>query len=469
MPGRPAMRTSAEPVATSRGALRLGPRVPVVLAAFLGGLVVTVVVVSLLVWIARGMVNMPVSFGSTPIGVLGLVLSPICYASVGGILAARLPANPIGWLLLAVGVALGSMLPVNLLVTAAHDSLQPASTVVVWAAWARTTFGTPVVLALAVLMVHIFPDGHALPGWWRLGAWTAVAAGIVLMVTTAVDPVGLVTYPSIPNPVALPYSLHDVVGALRSGGVLMVIGSAIVAVAALWRRHRIGDAICRAQLRWIVLAAAFTVAGAIPFVVARYMLRVTDSTGEVLSAIAQIGSCAFPLAAAFAISRYRLFDVDVVIGRTLVYLPLMAVLGGMYTSGIALFQRIFVAVTGSESEIAIVLTILVVASVFTPLRHSLEMLVDRRFSGTLSIRHEGAARDGAPDMVETRGPALPQGGARSGRPVTRVHVGAITADGAAQCPLRDGVMIQDCLRCPYLEAFGDGTDLTVVCRPPARA
>lgn len=461
------MRTSAEPVAAPRGALHLSPRVPVVVAAIVGGLVVTVVVMSLLVWIARGMGNMPVSFGSTPIGVLGLVLSPICYASVGGILAARLPANPIGWLLLAVGVALGSMLPVNLLVTAAHDSLQPASSAVVWAAWARTTFGTPVVLAVAVLMVHIFPNGYALAGWWRLGAWSAVAAGVVLMVTTAVDPVGLITYPSISNPLALPYALHDVVGGVRSFGVLLVIGSAVVAVAALWRRYRLGDAICQAQLRWIVLAAAVTVTGAIPFVVARYMLRVTDSTGELLSAIAQIGSCAFPLAAAFAISRYRLFDVDVVIGRTLVYLPLMAVLGGMYTAGVALFQRVFVAVTGSESEVAIVLTILVVASVFTPLRNSLENLVNRRFSPKLHHPLDAATLHDPP-KVHPSADTTPATPTTPLRHISRVHVGTIDGDGGVACPLRAGASIQQCLRCPYLEAFGDGADLTVVCRPPAQ-
>jgi hypothetical protein len=282
--------------------------------------------------------------------------------------------------------------------------------------------------------------------------------------------VGLITYPSIPNPLALPYGLHDVVGALRSVGVLLVIGSAVVAVAALWRRHRIGDAICRAQLRWIVLAAAFTVTGAIPFVIARYMLRVTDSTGELLSAIAQIGSCAFPLAAAFAISRYRLFDVDVVIGRTLVYLPLMAVLGGMYTAGIALFQRIFVAVTGSESEVAIVLTILAVASVFTPLRKSLEMLVDRRFAERLLTDREDAAALPQPPASHPSVEPLP-GAARAGiaRPISRVHVGAISPDGSVQCRLRDGVAIQDCLHCPYLQAFGDGPDLVVVCRPPSTA
>ena len=94
---------------------------------------------------------MPVSFGRTPLGVLGLVLSPIFYAAIGGILASRQPNNIIGWLLLAIGVALGTMLPVNLLVTAAHESLQPAGDAVVWAAWVRTVFGTPVVLTAAAL------------------------------------------------------------------------------------------------------------------------------------------------------------------------------------------------------------------------------------------------------------------------------------------------------------------------------
>ena len=438
---------------------------PTVAAALIGGLVVATVTLSLLVWIGRGMASMPVSFGSTPVGVLGLVLSPICYAAVGGTLAARLPANPIGWLLLLIGVALGGMLPVNLLVAVAHESLRPASSFVVWIAWARTTFGTPVVLATVVVVLQIFPDGRPLVGRWRLGFWAAIAAGVLMMGTTAVDPIGLITYPSIANPLALPYALHDVVGGLRTVGVLAVIATAGVALAALWHRYRRGDAICRAQLRWIILAAAIGVAGATPFVFARYVLRVTDTTGELLSAIAQIGSCAFPLAAAFAISRYRLFDVDVVIGRTLVYLPLMAILGGMYTSAIALFQRIFVAVTGSESDAAIVLTILVVGSVFTPLRGSLERAVDRRFSG-VKLDAESSEPHSSLQHGSTGGGALPLDQVALNRRVDRVHVGAISSDGNVECPLRSNVRVQDCLRCPYLQAFGDGPYRTVVCHPP---
>ena len=449
---------------------------PGLIAAGTAAAVVATVILSLLIWIARGMADMPVSYGRTPIGVLGLVLSPICYAAVGGILGARLPRNPIGWLFLLMSVSLGIMLPVNLLVTSAHDSLHPAAATVVWLAWLRTTFGTPVVLSVAVVAVQLFPNGRTLPGRWAAGVWLGLVGGLILQVATAIDPVGLITYPTLPNPMALPYVLKDAVNVVRSLGVGLVIAAAGVAVASIWLRYRHGDAVCRAQLRWIVLAVAVTVAAGVPFVIARYVLRATDDTGELLSAIAQVGSCAFPLAAAFAISRYRLFEVDVVIERTLVYLPMMAILGGMYTGGIALLQRIFVAVTGSESEAAIVMTILVVASVFTPLRRSLESMVDRRFAGHGHANGAGPATpwEGQPLVAPGRstlevakaGAVVRAQAEGRGRSLSRAHLATVAADGGVNCPLGSGRTIRDCLSCPYLEAVGDAADLTIVCRPP---
>ena len=244
-----------------------------------------------------------------------------------------------------------------------------------------------------------------------------------------------------------------------------ILAAAGIAIASLWLRYRRGDAILRAQLRWIVLAVSLTVAAAVPFVVARYVLRVTDSTGELLSALAQVGSCAFPLAAAFAISRYRLFDVGVVIGRTLVYLPMMAVLGGMHTSGIALFQRIFVAVTGSESDAAIVLTVLVVGSVFTPLRRSLESVVDRRFASSVMRGKRSAVRRGEA-QAEMERPALEVEGPRA---IGRVHLARVAADDSVSCPLRADRKLRDCLHCPHLRAIGDQAELTIVCSPPLAA
>lgn len=414
---------------------------------------VFVVVISLLVWLARGMVVMPVSFGGTATGILGLVISPICYAAVGGVLVARLPTNPIGWFFLAIGVAIGVMLPVNLLVAAAHEALRPAGAPVIWLAWARTVFGTPVVLTAAVVAVQLFPDGRALAGRWRFGPWLAVVAGGLLLAITALDPVGLVTYPSIPNPTGLPYATRGIVALVRLAAVLLLLSSAALAVASLWRRYRAGDPVLRAQLRWIVAAVIVTVVLAVPFVLARYVLRVTDATGEVLAATAQIGACAFPLAAALAIARYRLYSIDVMIGRTLVYLPLMAVLGGLYSAGIALFQRLFVALTGSESEIAILMTILVVASAFTPMRRALESVVDRRFAHDTKAGGEAADASSGPDDATAH--TMPVHGT----------VRPVAADGTVACPLRRRCTLRDCVRCPRLIAVVDRPDVAVVCGP----
>jgi hypothetical protein len=426
-------------------------RRPVTVAALgLAGLTVAIVVVSLLVWLARGMTEMPVSFGSSPVGVLGLVVSPICYAAIGGILASRLPANPIGWLFIAMGVALGMMLPVNLAVTAAHEGLRPAGTLLTWVAWVRTTFGTPVVLTAAVLAVLVFPEGRLLTPRWRVVMWIVIGAGLVLLASSALDPVGLVTYPSLSNPLALPYDLKGVVGWSRTVAATLLMAGGVMAIGSIWQRYHDGDAVCRAQLRWIVVAVAISVVAAVPFVVARYVLQVTEPIGELLAATAQIGACAFPLAAAFAISRYRLFDIDVLIGRSLVYLPLMAVLGGMYTAGIALFQRVFVAVTGSESELAVIVTILVVASAFTPVRRALEGIVDRRFPARPADALSAAA-------AATDTPS-------AGRPPP-MHAQLIEVDAAGrlECPLRPQCTLRDCLRCEHLVAFIDDPDLRVVC------
>jgi hypothetical protein len=429
------------------------------------------VLVSFMVWMARDMAPMPVPFGRTPVGVLGLVLSPICYAAVGGVLAAKLHRNPIGWLFLAAGAALGMMLPVNIVVAAAHETFRPASDAVVAVAWMRTAFATPTVVTTLVLAALIFPEGRPLAGWWRLAAWGILGGGALLVFGVATDPHGLMTYPTLPNPFGLPADLQPVATGARLGGLVVLVAGIGIALASMWRRYRLGHALLRAQLRWIVLAAGLTAASSVPFLVASYGLRVDDATGEVLAAVSQVGLCSFPVAAAFAISRYRLFDIDAVISRTLVYVPLMALLGGMYTAGIALFQRLFVAFTGKESETAIVGAILVVASAFTPLRRSLEGVVDRRFS---QLKHRPTAHDGsdAPrDLRPVEPPALRSPVASAPAPPKampqHVSLAQVDPEGRVACPLGPGKTLRDCLRCPQLVAFVDEPDLAVVCQAHA--
>jgi hypothetical protein len=152
-----------------------------------------------------------------------------------------------------------------------------------------------------------------------------------------------------------------------------------VLVASLAGRHRRGDAIVRAQLRWFLFASAIAFLTLTPALAGIFVIDVSDRTGELLILGAAFGLATFPIAAAMAIRRYHLFGIDTVISRSLIYVPLMAVAGGLYTTSVVLFQRLFVAVTGETSDLVIVVTTLALAIGFTSARRALEGLVDRRW------------------------------------------------------------------------------------------
>jgi hypothetical protein len=128
---------------------------------------------TLLVWFGRGLDSIPVSFGRTVLGGVGLVLSSLCFSIVGSLLAIRVPRNPIGWLFIVVGLSLATMLPVNLLVASTTEALRPAAPTVVYLAWARTTFGTPTALTVSLVTCFVFPSGRPLSRGW----WPGIAAG----------------------------------------------------------------------------------------------------------------------------------------------------------------------------------------------------------------------------------------------------------------------------------------------------
>jgi hypothetical protein len=431
----------------------------------LGGTVILVICVSVLLWVAGGMRPLPVTYGRSAVGVIGVVVAPLVYAGIGGILASRLPRNPIGWLFLTAAMAIGTMLPVNLLVASALESLRPASDAVTAVSWARAVFAVPVMLAALVTAALVFPNGRPLPGWWRWVTVATLAGGALLMFVSAADPLGLPAYPSIPNPTSLPYELAPLIHAFQLLAFAIVVPCIGLAAASVWVRYRRSDAVVRAQLRWIVLGVGIAAIGVIPYLVVRFVVPASDQVGEALAALAQISSVAFPIAAAFAISRYRLFDIDVLIGRTLVYLPLTAMLGGLYTAGIALFQRLFVAVTGETSDVAIILAILMVATAFTPLRRGLEGFVERRFpaladpeavpSSVTGVAHGGSAASTATSMeaATTAGTGTPQ----------EFQFLQMDSAGAVPCPFGGSKTLYDCLSCSYFRATARRPAPGVIC------
>jgi two-component system, NarL family, sensor kinase len=447
---------------------------------------IVIVALGLVLWAGRGFGPLPVSFGRTIVGVIGLVVAGLTYSTFGALLVARIPGNPIGWLLLGAGFLVATMLPINLAVAMVHETLRQPEGAVVLLAWLRTSFATPAVTVLLVIAVYLFPDGRPLPGRWRAGIVLAVLGGLLLAVGTALNREGMVTYPTMRNPTGAPAELDALVGVMQIAAVVLLLLAIVMAVASVAARYRAADEVGRAQLRWILLATIVTAMTAIPFLLTRYLLDVGDAVGELSALSIQLGMSTFPIAAAIAISRYRLYDVDLLIGRTLVYVPLMAILGGMFPASIALFQRLFIALTGETSDLAIVLTVLLVGSAFTPLRRALEGRLERRFPSRSGGRQEPqaapsggalpAAASGAvaPAVVPLAAvaPSVVPLAAVAPSVVPLAAVLPIGEGDHVPCPrVREAVPLSRCLPCPELKAITTTSPPAVVCtgRPPAMA
>jgi hypothetical protein len=190
-------------------------------------------------------------------------------------------------------------------------------------------------------------------------------------VATAVDPATL-SDALLPNPTAVP-ALAGAVPALATiGNVLLGAGFALGA-ALLARRFRRSRGDERKQLAWFAYVAVFLAAA-----LAVATVQVSPYS-DVAWWFVFTDFGALPVAIAIAITKYRLYDIDRLINRTLVYIPLVGILGDVFAAATVLLQRVFVQLTGSQSDGAVVLSTLVVAGPFTPMRRSLERTVDRAF------------------------------------------------------------------------------------------
>jgi hypothetical protein len=209
----------------------------------------------------------------------------------------------------------------------------------------------------------LFPDGHLPSPRWRPVAWLAVADIVALLVAVAFTSPGL--FGGEPTPLAI-IPAGPISEALGDLAAALTLVTGVLCASSLLVRYRAAGADERQQLKWV--AAAMTVfAAALVFSV---LVPAIDTFALVLPLI--------PISVGFAILRYRLYDIDLLIGRAIAYVALSALLAGLYAASVALFQRLFVLVTNDRSDAAIVLTTLILASIFTPARKALEAVVDRR-------------------------------------------------------------------------------------------
>jgi MFS family permease len=309
------------------------------------------------------------SVGPAMFATIGLV--GFGYASAGLLILRHRPRHVVGWLLLAAGLTLsGEFASLAAGAQLAFDGSPLGGWLLGLSA---IGFWLPVMLAGPVIAL-VFPDGRLPSSRWRrpVIVATALLIGSLVMLAFRPGPVSVELGSYTPaNPLgveALPEELFGPVDAIGTLAIPISLLAAISAVVVRFRRSR-GDE--RQQLKWFTAAA--TLWGML--VVGGLLLPLPEE--YLLLAFACL--LLLPLSILIAISRYRLYEIDGLVSRALVYVPLVGIVAGFYAASVALFQRLFVAFTGNTSDAAAIISALLLAAVFTPVRKWLEGIVDRRF------------------------------------------------------------------------------------------
>jgi len=295
-------------------------------------------------------------------------------ATVGAIVASRRPENAVGWLLCLSGVAVSmssftSQYAIHALL--AQPGSLPAGEALAWiAAWLL-----PIMIGLQVFYLLLFPTGR-LPGRrWRWLAWMTVAFVVVGVLTSAFS-VG--AHLGSLGPIRNPLGVEGFTIVWET--VLYTVSPLLFAAAALslFMRLRRAVGVERQQLKWFVYAAAGFAIG-IVFISITIAIDTPRWFEWAAQAIFIAVSPAVAISIGIAILRYRLYDIDVIINRTLVYGTLTATLAAIYFSSVVLLQTAFRALTGEGSQLIVVASTLAIATLFNPLRHRIQDGIDRRF------------------------------------------------------------------------------------------
>jgi hypothetical protein len=306
-------------------------------------------------------------------------LNAVFFSTVGAIVASRRPENPVGWLLclFALGESIyhfSGQYAIYALLTQ-PDSL-PAGEAMAWV----SSWLVFIIIGFSVLYILLFPTGRLPSRRWRWVTWLTVAFVLVGVILGAFSSGPVEGLGPIRNPLGIE-GFSNVYDSILFTMVFTMVATVLVVAAALsvFMRLRRAKGVERQQIKWFAYAAAATVMGLV-------LAHVIPDVIDVPLWFERIGHAIFlslipaiPISIGIAILRYRLYDIDIIINRTLVYGSLTATLVALYFGGIVLLQRLFVVLTGERSTLAVVASTLVIAALFNPLRRRIQTFIDRRF------------------------------------------------------------------------------------------
>ncbi len=325
----------------------------------------------------------PLAIASRRAGVAELALLTaltLGFGAVGYLVARRQPANPIGWILCVVSVLIVLCTfeaPLYLLIAYRTDPGRvPFGMLAVFLGqlWAAP-------LLLGPVAILLFPDGRLPSDRWRWVLWAYAAASAVALVVqlgpaisvaagarVVIDSGGVLTSPG-PH---LPGVIDGLAPAIGAVLVVWILGCWIAFVVRQVMAFRSSVGVRRQQLKWVMCGGAVT-AMSIPVFITG------SSWSNVAAAVAVAGLTALPISIGVGILRYRLYDIDRIVSRTLSYAILSALLAGLYLAGVFLIGSALERLTGQSGALAVTLATLAVAAAFQPLRGRVRRAVDRRF------------------------------------------------------------------------------------------
>jgi len=330
--------------------------------------------------------QVPSSWGANlTVGGLLDIVPFLAFPIVGALIASRRPHNPIGWICLADGLLwmfLG-MSDYYSIYGVARPSSVPFP---VGLAGLNHWLWVPTVGLVGTYLLMLFPDGRLPSRRWRPLAWLSGVVIVLVSIGVMLAPEPLENLGGIRNPFGLEGTPW---GADAGWIVLPLLPLCMLASAAsLVLRYRRSWGEEREQIKWIAFAASLVgllyliaMVASVIFPSETWFAAGSPLWLDLLEYAALLSFTAVPIAVGFAVLRYRLYNIDLLINRTLVYGALTATLALVYFGGVAATEAIFRALTGQEQQpqLAVVVSTLVIAALFNPLRRRIQSFIDRRF------------------------------------------------------------------------------------------
>jgi len=300
-------------------------------------------------------------------------LSAVLYSTVGAIVASRRAENPVGWLFCLLGLAFSighSSSQYAIYTQLTQPDLLPAGQALAWI----SSWILPPIIGLQVFSFLLFPTGRLPSKRWMWLAWLAVASSVVGTISSGFSFGANAGLCPVQNPLGIE-GFSNVYEAVLTFLTLLVVAAGF----SPFTRLRRAGGVERQQIKWFAYAAAATVSG----VVLAYLIPNSVDTPPWFEwtgyALLIATTPAIPVSIGIAILRYRLYDIDRIINRTLVYGALTVTLVAVYVGSVLAIQYAFRGLTGSRSQLAIVASTLLIAALFNPLRQLVQNFIDHSF------------------------------------------------------------------------------------------